>query len=134
MGDSYLQRTGTIDLDAAAVTLRCVRGDSFETTVDVVIERPNPYVPGEILAYPLPATDWSWDSLIYERESKEPIGTFTIIDHPLVGYRITLKLEPQETQAMRVGTHEYWVDSINVDDGKRKTWLRGSFEVTRKPD
>lgn len=134
MGDSYLKRTGTIDLDAAAVTLRCVVGDTFRTTVDVTVERPSPYVVGETLSYPLPASDWVWDSAIYERETHDPIASFLIEDHPEIPCRLILTLTHDVTRLFKPGVYEYWVQSSNVDEGTLKTWLRGAFEVTRKPD
>lgn len=134
MQDSFLKRTGTIDRDALAVTLRCVRGDDFETTVDVVKEWPNPYVPGEILTDRLDADTWVWDSLIYEVESGEPVAAFDIDDHPSVMGRVLLRLGRFDTMQLDPGTYGYWVHAAFTDSGEVRTFLRGKFEVTLKPE
>lgn len=129
--ETFSKRAGTIDQTAVQLTLRCVRGDSFTIGVDVVTDHPAEYAPGKVLTVPVAVVDLSWNSLISDQNGS-PIGTFTILDDPLKGNRLTLNLSATETAAMTAGTYEYWVDAVNVVTGTQRTWLAGAFEVAEK--
>lgn len=132
MGTHFHKNAATYDADAKPVTLRGVCGDTFEASLEAVIERPNPYVIGDVLEEPVDMADMSWDSLIYDG-NHTPLFGFTIVDDLYVGNRITLRLAEHQTSQLVPGTYGYWLDAINASTGNRRTWIRGTLTITEKP-
>ena len=132
MGTHFHKNAATYDADAKSVTLRGVCGDTFEASLEALIERPNPYVVGEVIEDLVDMSDLSWDSLIYDG-NHTPSLTFAIVDDPYAANRITISLTEHETSQLVPGTYGYWLDAINLLTGNRRTWIRGTLTITEKP-
>jgi hypothetical protein len=132
MGTHYHKNAATYDADAKSVTLRGVCGDTFEAWLDAFIERPNPYVAGEVIEDLVDMSDLAWDSLIYDG-NHTPRLTFNIVDDPYAANRITIGLTAYETAQLVPGTYGWWLEATNLLTNNRRTWIRGTLTITEKP-
>ena len=132
MESPYTKNAATYSQDAKEATLVAVHGDTFEAALDAFVEHPSPYVPGEVIRHYVDMSTLSWDSSITDG-AQEIVGAFTIVDAPLEGNRIYLRLSAAETRSLTPGTYRYWLESLNLNTGVTRTWIRGTLTITEKP-
>ena len=132
MGTHYHKNAATYDADAKSVTLRCVCGDTFEASLEAFIERPNPYVVGEVIEDLVDMSDLAWNSDIYDGNHTSRL-TFNIVDDQYTSNQITIGLTAYETSQLVPGTYGWWLEATNLLTNNKRTWIRGTLTITEKP-